>query len=123
MRKESKTISEINELFCEKVNEFKKHDYNKPQFSNLPQLALLDVVKAFDYGQVKYEKFNYSKGTDYLRYYDACQRHLHAWVTGEDIDSESKNSHLSHATASLMMLMDCIKTGKGTDNRNKIYQK
>ena len=100
--------------------EFKKFDQGKPSFSNLPQLALIETVKAFDYGAAKYDKFNYSKGTEWLRYYDACQRHLHAWLTGEDID-ESGNHHVSHAIASLMMLLDAIKLGNGIDNRNPVY--
>lgn len=101
-------------------HEFKKFDEGKPQFSDLPQLALLETVKAFNYGAKKYNKFNYSSGTDYLRYYDACQRHLHSWIMHEDID-ESGNHHISHAIASLMMLLETIKLGKGNDNRNPNY--
>jgi hypothetical protein len=110
-------MKDIEQLLCK---DFKKNDSGKPQFSDLPQLALLETVKAFNYGAKKYDKFNYSKGTDYLRYYDACQRHLHSWMIGEDID-ESGNHHISHAIASLMMLLEAIKTNKGIDNRNKIY--
>lgn len=102
--------------------EFKKFDEGKPQFSDLPQLALMETVKAFNYGARKYSKFNYSSATSYLRYYDACQRHLHAWIIGEDID-ESGNHHVSHAIASLMMLLEAIKLDKGTDDRNPIYKR
>jgi hypothetical protein len=98
-----------------------KHDAGKPQFSDLPQLALLETVKAFNYGANKYSKFSYSEGLEWLRYYDAAQRHLHSWMLNEDID-ESGNHHISHAVASLMMLLEAIKTEQGVDNRNKLYK-
>lgn len=105
-----------------KKNKVKKFDTNKPQFSDLPQKALLNTVKAFNYGGNKYGKFNYSGEIEALRLYDACQRHLHSWITGEDID-ESGNSHISHAIASLMMLEEGILNKTVMDDRNKIYAK
>ncbi len=100
----------------------KKNDKNKPRLSDLPQKALMSVIKAFNYGADKYGKFNYSGKIEALRLYDACQRHLHAWITGEDTD-ESKNSHISHAIASLMMLEEGTINKTISDNRNKIYKK
>ncbi len=104
------------------MNKVIKNDGNKPQWSDLPQKALLSVVKAFNYGGQKYGKFNYSGNIEALRLYDACQRHLHSWMLSEDID-ESGNSHLSHAIASLLMLEEAIINKVVIDNRNKIYKK
>lgn len=103
------------------MEKVKKFDQGKPEFSDLPQKALIDVVKAFNYGQKKYGKFNYSGKIEMLRYYDATQRHLHAWMLSEDIDS-SGNSHLSHAIASLLMLLEGINNKTVIDNRNKAYK-
>lgn len=97
-----------------------KFDTGKPQFSLIPQEALLEVAKVFTYGAEKYGVFNYSNGMEYLRYIDAAQRHINQWLRGEDID-ESETNHLSNAIASLMMVLDNQKTNKGIDNRNKIY--
>jgi hypothetical protein len=99
-----------------------KYDQGKPQFSDIPQLALLSTAKVFNYGANKYSKFNYTNGLELLRYYDAAQRHMHSWMTGEDID-ESGNHHIDHAIASLMMLRENIHLNKGKDNRNSAYLK
>ena len=100
-----------------------KFDEGKTCLSDIPQKTLFSVAKTFNYGAKKYSKFNYSAGTDWLRYYDACQRHLHAWMIGEDIDIESSSNHIDNAIASLMMLRENIHLNSGTDNRNKEYAK
>lgn len=104
-----------------KEQETKKFDQGKPDFTLVPQEALLEVAKSFTYGADKYGVFNYSLGTDYRRYIAAAQRHINQWLRGEDID-ESGTNHLSNAIASLMMVLDNQMTNKGTDNRNKIYK-
>lgn len=105
-----------------KKTKVKKNDSNKPRLSDLPQKALRIVTKAFNYGADKYGKFNYSGEIEALRLYDASQRHLYAWITGEDQD-ESGNSHLSHAIASLLMLEEGFINKTIIDNRNKVYRK
>ena len=97
-----------------------KHDTGKWRMSDLPQKTLVSVCGAFNYGEGKYGKFNYIHGTSWLRYYDACQRHLNSWMLGEDID-ESGNHHLDHAIASLMMLRENIHLKRGLDDRNHEY--
>jgi hypothetical protein len=99
-----------------------KHDEGKAQYSDLPVLTLRSVTKAFNYGQKKYGKFNYTNGLEWLRYYDACQRHLADWLISKDIDDESGNHHIDHAIASLMMLRENIHLNKGVDDRNKHYK-
>lgn len=106
----------------DKLVEGTKYDNGKPKYSTVPIHAMNQVMQAFTYGANKYEAYNYSKGMDYTRYIDATLRHINAWLLGEDID-ESGNTHLSHAVASLMMLMDNIAIGSGTDNRNPNYKK
>lgn len=103
------------------VKETLKFDEGKPCVSDVPQLALMSLAKVFNYGAKKYSKFNYSGGTDWLRYYDAAQRHMNSWMTCEDLD-ESTHHHLDHAIASLMMLRENIHLNKGVDNRNPIYK-
>lgn len=102
------------------INQTTKLDQGKVSISCIPQRALLATAEAFTYGANKYGRFNYSGNIDSHRYYDACQRHLIAWIMGEDID-ESGNSHLSHAIASLMLLEEGMLLKTITDTRNKIY--
>jgi len=100
----------------------KKDDIGKPDFTLIPQEALLEVAKVFSHGATKYGKFNYSLGTDYSRYVAACHRHLNTWLMGENLDEIGTN-HIGNAIASLMMLLDNIKTNIGIDDRNKVYQR
>ena len=91
----------------DKLQEGTKYDTGKSKYSTVPIHAMNQVMQAFTYGADKYEAYNYSKGMDHTRYIDAALRHINAYLLGEDID-ESGNTHLSHAVASLMMLMDNI---------------
>ncbi len=103
------------------LKETVKHDKGKPDFTLIPQEALLETAKVFTYGAEKYGIFNYSGGTNYRRYVAAANRHINQWLRGEDID-ESGTNHLSNAIASLMMVLDNQLTNKGTDDRNTIYK-
>jgi hypothetical protein len=99
-----------------------KFDEGKPDFTLIPQEALLELAKVFTKGAQKYGVFNYSHGTDYRRYISASQRHINQWLRGEDIDEIGTN-HLANACASIMMVLDNQLTNKGVDDRNKIYKK
>jgi hypothetical protein len=105
------------------IKETLKFDEGKPCMSDIPHLSLMSVARVFNYGAKKYSKFNYSAGTNWLRYYDAAQRHLNSWMISDDIDVESKENHLDHAIASLLMLRENIHLNTGTDNRNPVYKK
>lgn len=99
-----------------------KHDAGKPNFTLIPQEALLELAKVFTHGADKYGKWNYSLGTDYTRYIAAAQRHINQWLRGENIDEIGTN-HLANAAASLLMILDNQLTKVGNDDRNKIYKK
>ena len=77
-------IDMVNRVNC--IKETLKFDEGKPCISDLPQLSLISLAKVFNYGSKKYSKFNYSHGTEWLRYYDAAQRHMNSWMTNDDID-------------------------------------
>lgn len=98
-----------------------KHDLGKPEYSNLPRLALLEVVKVMTYGKNNYGKYNYSGSIESSRLTDALERHLNKYLTNEDID-ESSYHHIAHVAANALMLLDGILTKQVTDDRNKIYK-
>lgn len=100
---------------------FKKNDQDKPDFTLIPQEALLEVSKVFTFGAKKYGRFNYSNATTRSRYIAAALRHINQYLRNEDLDDETSISHLAHATASLMMGLDAIKLNKGEDDRNTHY--
>lgn len=111
----------------EKKNSFpkaKKFDKLKPRISIIPQMALMEVVKGFEYGANKYGEFNYSGGMPIRRYIDASWRHTNQFLLGEDIDEESKVHHLALVACNALMALENLMTGnkKEIDNRNLIYK-
>jgi len=103
------------------VKETIKFDHDKPDFTLIPQEALLEIAIVFSKGAQKYGVFNYSHGTNYRRYIAAAMRHLNQWLRGEDI-YEIGTNHLANAAASIMMILDSQKTNKGVDDRNVVYK-
>jgi len=99
--------------------EFKKFDTDKIRMELLPPHSLKSIAKIFTFGAKKYDDFNYMKGTKWSRYYGALQRHLNAWYSGEEIDSETGESHLYHAGCCIMILIEIQNANIGEDNRPK----
>ena len=85
----------------------RKFDGGKPRFGLIPPNALLEVVDVLTYGAQKYDDENWKKVPDSKRrYFDAAQRHLWAWKSGEQNDQETGKNHLAHALCCLMFLYE-----------------
>ena len=97
---------------------FKKFDNGKPRMTRIPSKAIRLVAEIMTMGEEKYGKFNHLNGTDWLRYADAAERHINSWLDRE-IDPESGKSHLAHAAASLLILLDLELRNIGNDDRYK----
>jgi Domain of unknown function (DUF5664) len=87
------------------------------QFGALDPKALLEVAKAAGFGAMKYERFNFLRGFDWGLAYDAAQRHLHAFWSGEESDPDSGMHHLAHAGWHVLALLAFSLRGRGTDDR------
>jgi len=98
-----------------------KHDNGKPSMALLPSKSLRGIAEAFTYGESKYHAYNYKtgQGLDWDRPFSATMRHLSQWNDGEDRDSDSGLSHLKHAGAAIMMLIDLVESNIGKDTRFK----
>ena len=96
-----------------------KHDDNKPDMSLLTLAMLEPAVRALMYGEVKYGRGNFRNGFVNTRLLAAAMRHIMQYSSGEDNDSESGITHLGHALAAIMMLLDNQKQGTSTDGRYK----
>lgn len=90
----------------------------KVPLSVLPWPPLMEVGLGLMEGARKYGRHNYrAAGIRYSVYFDATLRHLAAWWEGEDIDPDSGLSHITKATAGLLVLRDAMLCGKVTDDR------
>jgi len=98
---------------------FTKHDSNKLDISLVPTVAINAIAAAMQYGSDKYGRNNWKQGADWLRYYNAAQRHLMAWLDGNDNDKESNLPHLYHAICNLAFLIHYADTNIGSDNRDR----
>ncbi len=81
-----------------------KHDTGKLRWSLLPFQALHGVIKVLMHGEKKYGSHQWRGGMPWTRPYDALQRHLDAFMGGEDLDPESGESHLDHALCELIFM-------------------
>ena len=91
-----------------------------PQMGALEPRSLMEVAKVAGFGAKKYERYNFLKGYNWSLSYDALQRHLHAFWSGEDKDPESGLYHLAHAAWHCLALLSYSILRKGTDDRYKL---
>lgn len=89
----------------------------------IPPTAIVALGIGLAEGGRKYGPFNWRDiPVEYMTYAGAVQRHLQAWIDGQDFDPDSGNPHLYHAIASLAILIDAVvannfQVGKHIDNR------
>lgn len=103
-----------------KLTEGTKFDGGKPTTSLLPSKPLLEIAKVLDFGAAKYEPHNWKKGIKYSRVLSAAQRHLLAWNDGEQLDPDSKLTHLAHAACNILFLLEYELSGMTEfDDRRK----
>ena len=85
----------------------RKFDGGKIRYGLLPPLALKATADVLTFGAEKYEPDNWKHVPDSInRYFDAAQRHLWAYKTGEVEDPETGVSHLAHAICCIMFMLD-----------------
>lgn len=106
-------------------NHPKRGTKNDSSYLEKPPLDLLTLeflngtAQALGFGADKYGRHNFREGIDHCRLIAAALRHLNKYNAGIDNDEESGLSHLSHAAASLNMLMWMAEHRKDLDDRYK----
>ena len=98
-----------------------RYNSGKPDLSLIPLCTLEDEARVWMYGEAKYKRFNWMKGMAWSVPLACALRHLAAFQKGEDIDSESGQSHIAHAMCNLRMLTLYTQTYKEGDDRPTEY--
>lgn len=70
-------------------------------------------------GAIKYKERNWEVGMPYSRAYDALFRHMNAWADGENLDPDTKRSHLHHAACNIAFLIEWEQTHPELDDREQ----
>lgn len=97
----------------------RKFDADKIPLDLFPPEALIEIGKVLGHGAIKYGEHNWRGGMKWGRLFAAAQRHLQAWLSGEDIDPDSGLPHLAHAGCCIAFLIAYQKSGIGADDRWK----
>lgn len=96
-----------------------KHDEGKSQWNLLPLQYLDGVVRVLMRGAAKYSAHNWRAGMPWSQTYNATQRHLNAFMAGENLDPESGQHHLDHALCELIFLRAHVQDYAQHDDRYK----
>ncbi len=92
----------------------------KPRLSLIPPAGLVYAAMALANGAEKYGSYNWrDKKIQSMIYLEACMRHVLSYQDGEDNARDSGLSHLAHALACLLILIDAKESGCIIDNRPK----
>jgi hypothetical protein len=96
-----------------------KFDHGKARMSLLDSSWLLGVARVMTFGAKKYAEHNWKKGISVSRLLDAAARHQAAFNDGENLDPESGESHLYHASCCLQFASWMIINRPDLDDRYK----
>ncbi len=90
----------------------------KPNVALVPPASSLYQAQAMMDGAAKYGPYNWRENpVKSMIYIAAAQRHIAAYLDGEDIDAKSGVPHLGHGLACLGILADATETGNLLDDR------
>jgi len=93
---------------------------HKATFHLIPVGFLIQIGQVLRNGALKYGAMNWrSEKVRATVYYDALQRHLQRWLSGEDIDRDSGRPHLAHVASNCAIIMDAREVGALIDDRPK----
>lgn len=113
------TLQQIIDRKPSIVEDSKKYDDGKSPLNLIPMEPLIQVANVLQFGVTKYGKDNWRMNNvpELSRVYASILRHLMSWNEGEDLDKESGQSHLAHASTQLMFLMYHLIHSPSKDDR------
>ncbi len=89
----------------------------KLKWSLISWRALEPLVKVLMFGAKKYAAHNWKKGVKYTETCESLQRHMNAFLEGEDIDPESELPHVGHILCNAMFLSYMYQVRPDMDDR------
>lgn len=96
-----------------------RYNNNKLRWRNFPRFLLRGLIKVGEFGETKYDTYNFLKGLPVNDTLDSLERHLDA-VTDpnqSDYDKESKQHHLYHVAWNALVAVWMIENRPDLDDR------
>jgi hypothetical protein len=93
----------------------------KTLYHLIPPYPLEQIAKVFTKGAEKYAPNNWKKGMPWSEVEGSLIRHLEAYRSGEDFDSESGLYHMAHVAVNAIFLIDYYRSNPQFDDRFKSY--
>lgn len=102
----------------------RRDNKEKTRWRNVPLFLFEDVIKVGQFGESKYDTFNYMKGLSINDTLDALKRHLVKFESPyeSDSDDESLQNHLAHVAWNAIVALHMYKTRKDLDDRYKLSE-
>ena len=91
----------------------------KHKWSLVSYKALEPMVDVLMFGEQKYSAHNWKKGLKYTETIESMQRHMNAFLDGEDNDPESGLPHIGHILCNAQFLSYMYQFRKDLDDRYK----
>lgn len=103
-----------------KIEVGQRFNAGKPQWNLVDLPSFEPMVRVLEYGAKKYAPHNWKKGLPITEIYDSLQRHLIAFMGGEDNDPESGLPHIGHIQCNIMFMAYMFKNkAQQFDDRHK----
>lgn len=115
-------IKEQNNKFIETVAEVgRRYNNGKLRWRNFPKFLIRPLIEVGQFGESKYDTFNFLKGLPVLDTLDSMNRHLDKFEDPEqsDYDEESGCHHLAHVAWNALVALYMIKKRPDLDDRYK----
>lgn len=96
----------------------------KRRWRNFPMFLMRPLIDVAQYGEGKYEMFNFLAGGDQLQYLDCMKRHMDKYEDPAlpDEDEESGVNHLAHVAWNALVAIYMLENNPEGDNRFKLIK-
>ena len=103
----------------------KRYNKGKLRWRNVPLFLFEPVVEVGQFGEQKYDTFNFLKGLPMNDTLDSLKRHLSKFENPNesDMDEETKLNHLAHVAWNAIVALHMYNTRPDLDDRYKKKKK
>ena len=96
-----------------------RYNTGKRRWTLVDFKSLESMVEVLEYGENKYDKWNWCKGMPVSAVSESLLRHMFAFLDGEDKDPESGIDHLGHIMSNAMFLSYIMREKSQYDDRSR----